>query len=101
MKQKCRELDHWEIEQLSFLFSKTNPHRLSPENRTKFEGIRDWFNKSLAKYEGRVWLSNAQIRAVKASYATAQRAQSKIDRPSHFDVNERLDVWANPAKPKS
>jgi hypothetical protein len=101
MKQKCRELKHFEIEDLSILISKTNPYRLSPENRNTFEGIRDWFNKSLAKNDGRVWLSNAQIRAVKASYATAKRVQSKIDRPSHFDVNERLDVWANPAKPKS
>jgi len=99
-KSKSRKLDDWEETYYGRLIAETNPNRLQPHHKEIFDGIRDWWNTCLKMKKG-ICLTEKQLSAIKRSHYTAQRVQSKIDRPSHFDVNERLDVWANPAKPKS
>jgi hypothetical protein len=95
-----RRLEDWEQTHLARLIAETNPNRLQPHHREIFEGIRDWFNRCISRGQD-VWLTDRQIAAVRRSHYTAKRIEAKLQQPSHYDVNERLNVWANPARPRS
>lgn len=94
---KAQKLSEYEIDRLVDKIVETDPSHLFPEQREAWAGIRSHIMKWRDAPNG-VWLTDKQRAVINKAHWRSQRTRRLLEKPSHYDVNERFDVIANPAK---
>ena len=92
-----KPLDKYEVASLVEKIIDTDPTHLFPGQRTAWYGVKNHIEKWRDTPNG-VWLTAKQKAVITKAHWRSQRTRRLLQSPTHFDINERFDVIANPAK---
>lgn len=97
---KSLKLEDYEVQILLKKIKKTEPSRLPPDLLKKWSGIKSKIiHWKTGERLPNVFMSERQKNLIRVAENISEQIGRKLQSPSHFDINDRFDVIANPAKP--